>query len=323
MDDQAMKRAGLIINPRSGHSSGKGLHLADMLNGHANVSTRVLEHFGQLPIFLNELSSDGVTDLFISSGDGTIQAIQTELAERRPFKSIPRLSLLPHGTTNMTAADLGFRHHNLHAQAEFMGNLEASHVRKRPTLRIVNPRDGKPRHGMFLGAGAASEATLFCQRALNAHGVKGSWAAFATLTKAVGSIMFRPPNPADESRFDRPFPIHVTSAGTVKCSGTQLMMISSTLEKLILGSNPFWGGKSGPIRTSILPYPVPSIARWLLPMMYGNENRKVPPGALSFSGESLEVTCPISYVIDGEFFEGPENAALKVETGPVFTYLCG
>jgi hypothetical protein len=37
----------------------------------------------------------------------------------------------------------------------------------------------------------------------------------------------------------------------------------------------------------------------------------------------LEITCPISFVIDGEFFDAPEHEPLKVETGTVFTYLCG
>jgi diacylglycerol kinase (ATP) len=323
MDDQILKRAGLIINPRSGKSSGKGLRLAEMLRGKADVSIRILDHFEQLPVFLQELASDGITDLFISSGDGTIQAIQTELAERRRFNSFPRLSLLPHGTTNMTSADLGFRHHDLNAQAEYINNLQASNIRQRPSLRVVNPSDGKPRHGMFLGTGAASGATRFGQRAFNDHGVKGNWATFATLASAAARIMFTTPNPTDESRFDRPFPIRITSNGRVICDGTQLMTLSTTLEKLILGMKPFWGGKSGSIRTSILPYPVPSIPRWLLPVMYGGENRKVPPGALSFSSESLEITSPTSYVIDGEFFEGPEGTALRVETGPVFTYLCG
>ncbi len=318
-----MKRAGLLVNPRSGKSNGKGLRLAEMLGSKPNVSTRVLEHFGQLPVFLDELAKEGVTDLFISSGDGTIQAIQTDLAERKPFNAIPRLSLLSHGTTNMTAADLGFRYRNLSAQAEYINTLEASHLRERPTLRVVNPRDGNPRHGMFLGTGAASEAILFCQRVFNARGVKGSWATFATLASAAGRTMFTRADPNDDSRFDRPFPIHITSGSTEFCSGTQLMMFSSTLEKLILGTKPFWGGKSGAIRTSVLPYPVPSIPRWLLPVMYGSENRKGPPGALSFSSESLEITCPTSFVIDGEFFDGPGDEALRLETGPVFTYLCG
>ena len=64
--------------------------------------------------------------------------------------------------------------------------------------------------------------------------------------------------------------------------GTQLLMLATTLEKLILGTRPFWGGKTGPIRVTIFPYPVPCIPRWLLPIMYGGEDRKFPQGAVSF-----------------------------------------
>ncbi len=323
MDGQTVKHAGLLVNPTSGKSSGKGMTLANMLMTAPNVSTRIINRFEQLPEALNIFASEGVTDLFISSGDGTIQAVQTELAERRPFKVIPRLALLPHGTTNMTAADLGFRRASLRDQADFIQNLETTSLRQRRSLRVVNPLDHKPRHGMFLGTGAATEATLYCQKTLNARNIKGSLATFATLVAAVSRPVFTRPNPSDETRFDRPFPIEITSGGVQRCAGAQLLMFSTTLDKLILGARPFWHGKTAPIRTSVFPYPVPSIPRWLLPIMYGSENRKMPQGALSFSSESLEVSCPSNFVIDGEFFAAKRDEPLRVETGHLFTYICG
>ena len=57
--------------------------------------------------------------------------------------------------------------------------------------------------------------------------------------------------------------------------------------------------------------------------MYGGEDRRAPPGSSSFCAETLLVRTPVTYVIDGEFFEPPEDGALRVETGPVFTYVCG
>ena len=233
------------------------------------------------------------------------------------------LALLPHGTTNMTAADLGFRIRSVEAQAQFLADPRPRILRARPTLRVVNPRDGRPRHGMFLGTGAVSAATLSSQRAFNARGIGGNWAPFATLAGAVARTMFVPANPADRSRVDRPYPIAIEADGRSMAGGDQLLMLSTTLEKLILGAKPFWGGGPGPIRTSVIPYPVPSIVRWLLPIMYGGENRKVPPGAASFSSAGLAVRTPVTFVIDGEFFEPPEHEALRIETGPVFTYICG
>ena len=317
-----MTRAGLIVNPRSGKSSGKGLALAGMLRKAGNVSVKVIDHFDMIEGLVDELAAEGVSDLFISSGDGTIQAIQTILAERKPFASLPRLALLPHGTTNMTAADLGFHHRSLAAQADFIRELKHTDLRARPTVRCVNPRDGSPRHGMFVGCGAVADATRFTQIAFNAKGVKGGYGVFATLTGSVVRSLFTKPDPTDTSRFDRPYPVRVEANGHPYADGNQLLMLATTLEKLVLNTRPFWGGKTGPIRVTTFPYPVPSIPRWLLPMMYGGEGRKFPRGAVSFCASALEVTTPVTFVIDGEFFEPPVGEPLRLETGPVFTYVC-
>lgn len=316
-------RAGLLVNPRAGKSSGKGLALVDKLRSDKTISVKVLERFEQLPQFLDDLASEGVTDLFISSGDGTIHAIQSELAERRPFATLPRLSLLSHGTTNLTAADLGFRQRNIQAQADFIKTLQPTDLRHRPTVRAVNPKDGKPRHGMILGAGAVSEATYFCQQAYNDKGFKGNPAILATLAGAVAKALFTTARAGDNTRFDRPYEISVDADGRPVATGQQLFYFSTTLEKLALGTRPFWGGKTGAIRSTIIAYPPPSIARWLIPVMYGSETRKSPANAISFCSADLAVRTSARIVIDGEFFDAPATEALRVETGPVFTYICG
>ena len=74
----------LIVNPKSGKESGKGLQLAEKLNRSDTSRVVILDDFAALPGILASLTGEGVDTLFISSGDGTIQAIQTELAERLP-----------------------------------------------------------------------------------------------------------------------------------------------------------------------------------------------------------------------------------------------
>jgi hypothetical protein len=318
-----LRKAGLIVNPRSGKSSGKGLALGDKLRAMAAVPMVVLDRFEALPGELERFATLGVTDLFISSGDGTIQAIQTDLAERRPFAVLPRLILLPHGTTNMTAADLGFRNRSLDAQARFITTLPAAEMVHRPSLRAANPRDGRPRHGMFLGTGAVTEASLYCQRVFNARGVKGDWATFGTLAGAVARTVLSRPNPDDPTRFDRPFDLSLAADGRMITAGTQLLVLATTLEKLILGARPFWGGGTGPIRATALPYPVPNLLRWLLPMMYGGEDRKVPGGAASIRAAVLDIRSPVDFILDGEVFAGPDTGALRIETGPTFAFVRG
>ena len=134
-----MKR-GVIVNPKSGRS-GKGLALARMIEASPSVMLRLLDDFASLPRILDEMAAQHVSELFVSSGDGTVHAVQTDLAERRPFPTLPELALLPHGTTNMTAADLGLSARTVAAQAAFIAGQPAS---------LRKPRQGAGSQATFL-----------------------------------------------------------------------------------------------------------------------------------------------------------------------------
>ena len=317
------RRAGLIVNPRSGKGSGKGQALAERLKGDSGISLHVIEHFEHLDDVIDEMAREQVTDLFISSGDGTIQEILTRIAERQPFARQPRIGLLPHGTTNLSANDLGFVSRSLDAQAHFLQSLEARTLATRNTIRCANPGDGKVRHGMFVATGAMAVATLYCQRAFNEQGVKGQWAVAKTLLTAVRKYLFSAADAGDEARFDRPYAIEVDAHGRRYAGGTQLLQMSTTLDTLLLKCHPFWGGKTAPIRTTVIPYPVPAVMRWMLPVMYGGESHASPPGSVSFCSEELSVSSDVMFVIDGEFFPPPVGEPLRLETGPLFTFVRG
>ncbi len=319
-----MIRIGVIVNPGSGRGRGKGLALAELLkaNSSTSVDVVVLGKFPEIYPALERFAAQGVTDLFISSGDGTVQAIQTWLAESKAFAMFPRLCLLPHGTTNMTAADLGFKRRNLAEQAAFIAAPSPQETAERYTVRVANPAHGKPQHGMFFGTGAVSEATRYCQTAFNDKGVGGNWATFATLATVLSKSLFLAPNPNDPNRFDRPYPITVKIKEQILCQGNQLMMLATTLNKLILAAKPFWGGsEGGPLRVTTMPYPIPSIPRWIIPTLYGSETRKFPPGALSRACTACEVSTRTSFVIDGEFHDAPQDQPLRLETGSLFRYI--
>ena len=315
------RRAGLIVNPLSGKGRGMGQALAERLKGDTTISLHVLERFGHLDEVIARMANDGVTDLFISSGDGTIQEILTQIAERGPFPELPRICLLPHGTTNLSANDIGFISHSIEAQASFLRSLEARTLVTRNTIRCANPGDGRVRHGMFVGTGAMSVATHYCQQAFNAQGVRGEWAVAQTMFTAVRKYLFSAPDPTDERRFDRPYAISVESGGRRMTQGPQLLQASTTLDRLLLNSHPFWGGKTATIRTTVIPYPVPSLLRWMLPVMYGGENHASPPGTVSFCSEEVSVASDLMFVIDGEFFPPPLGEPLRMETGPLFTFV--
>ncbi len=317
---------GLIVNPSSGKRRGRGTALATKLMNGGDVHVRVLEHFKDLGVTLDELAGLGVTTLFVSSGDGTIQQIQTELAERKPFDVLPDLALLPHGTTNMTAADIGLGVRNLEEQARIIADADyrAQHTtrRTRATLRVANPADGQARHGMFLGTGALWRGTVFCQQAVHKTGLRGDGATFATLAAAIVRSVFAGSNSQDPDRISQAYNMTVKAADGTVITGDQLFFLATTLDKLILGSRPFWGSRNAALRASVFPYPPPNVARWLWTSMYGRPDRVMPAGCHSFSANliTIETDCP--FVIDGEFFDPPATQPMRIETGEEFTYVC-
>ena len=318
-----MRRAGVLINLASGRGNGRGQALAEHLRNGKNISLRILNNFNEIAPSLDQLASDGITDLFVSSGDGTIQAALTHLVESERWAAAPRICVLPHGTTNLSAGDIGFKRRSTAAQADFITTLPDATHQTRHSLRVINPKTGGPRHGLTFGAGAAATATRHAQTNFNDKGVKGSLASFATIASGLSKAAFTSPSADDLSRLDRPCFMQIETKDGINHNGPQLMFIATTLNHLFFKTNPFWGKRNGPIRATAIPYPVPNVFRWALPLMFGREDRKVPDGALSFSGNGFAVTCAEPYVMDGEFFEGPENAPLSVEAGPAFTFITG
>jgi hypothetical protein len=313
---------GLIINPLSGRGSGKGEKLRRLLASNKSVEIAVLKEFDELPAVLRHMAGKGVDVLAISSGDGTIHAVQSELAENRPFAVLPKLVLLSHGTANMSAATLGMNC-STRRTAQLLGNrksLEALPTVVRPTLRVSNSSDGRVRHGMFLGTGAIYEATAYCQRMLQRAGLAGNAAIMATFMHTFLQAMLAR---SAKASMIRNYDLRVLADDREKFARGSLLFLATTLDKLVLRIRPFWGGRSGPIRATAIPFPAANPARWLLPGLYGSERRRMPEGALSFCATNLEIHGSTPYVMDGEFFAPAQNLPLHVRAGPDFIYLRG
>lgn len=322
--------AGVIINPKSAKKGRKGRELIRALEGRSGVHCAVLKDFGELPEVLKDFAKRKIELIAISGGDGTVQAIQTLLAEDKPFRQLPRLAILPHGTTNMTAADLGLRIRNPDRIADMLdrpGHLRrATAIRKRRTVKVANLNGRSPQHGMFFGTGAIYQAVVLCQHDVHGVGLKGDLATGATLLVSLARALFSRSDPAeDPNKIDRGHPMTIRADGEVKSAFEQLLFLVTTLEKLILGTRPFWrDGAAGTLKATAVAYPHPPILRYLWKVMYGAPDRDLPePDFLSFSGERIGLVTNTNLVIDGEFFEPPHDGEIELTAGPEFEYLCG
>ncbi len=307
-----------LINARSSGGGKKGRKLADALSQHGGFRVEVLHAFEDLQPILVDFGRTGVNSIFISSGDGTVQAVQTFLAEQSLFEQLPTLALLPHGTTNMDASSLGLRLKDPREILEFAKNQDQAKKKTRHTIRIANPTDGNVRHGMFVGTGAIRGAVEFTQSAMNKNNIRGEYAPFAALISLVGRYLFS----GGDNKVAKPYPIKVTVDDGTIADGDQLVFLASTLECLVLKSQPYWGKALSELRTLTVAYPPPNVMRYLLPLLYGMPNRNLPGSCQSISGQTVEVSGAVPWVVDGEFFDAPTDEPLRLELGTEFTYLC-
>ena len=151
-------------NPRSGKGNGEGSRSPEDQK-RPYRQTAIIDDFDTLPAMLAGFAGSGV-DTCSSAPAMAPSRPFDKLAEAKPFARLPRLVLLPHGTTNMSAADLGLGITSLDEQARLITEPVAFPARRKAPARDRarrNARDGQIRHGMFVGAGVL-EGTRCCRR---------------------------------------------------------------------------------------------------------------------------------------------------------------
>lgn len=316
----------ILVNPSAAGTGRRGRQLEQAAASAPGVLLERLDHFDALSGILKRFADDKVDLLIISGGDGTIQATVTALAESNVFKTLPRLMLLPHGTTNMTAADIGFHQPAPERviQAATRSNFvrRATSVKTKATVRLAGLESHAPQHGFFFGCGAITRAVIKCQSDIHGIGLKGDWATGATLAYAVlEGLLGR-----DKQLPDRLFQ---PTRMTIRCGDDtfgwpeNLLFLATTLDRLILGGRPFWNQTGEHLHVTAIGFPPQNLIRSTWRVMYGGIDRTLPDTTFaSRSAEQVSVGVKTPIVLDGEI-HNPSEKGVTITPGPEFEFICG
>jgi Diacylglycerol kinase catalytic domain len=306
-------KIGLISNPTSQLNRG-GL---DEVRA-ASVGIRDLVHVvtdgaQSLGEILVELARQEVGLLVVAGGDGTVQRVLTELLEIRPFEPVPPVAILARGMANMTAADVGLRGRPARAlphliDAARSGDL-ASLVEHRHVLRVENIRGLPPQRCVFLGAAAIYDAIEFCCRRVYTLGLRGNLGMGLTLA----GFLLRERFGRDGQRAIRGRDIGITVDDRPVSQARRLLVLATTLDRLVLGSRPFWGEDAKRIRFTSIAHPPVRLIRSTPKVLYGWRRAALPRDAyVSGGAERLVLGLDSAFTLDGELFEPDLQAPLLV-----------
>ncbi len=307
-----MSAVGLIINSRSSRVQsilGDLLHVARQF---PNVRTSLLDGIDGLDRSLAEMNRAGVDTVMMAGGDGTIQAAFTDAINMRRFEHSPHYVAVPCGMTNVIAADCGLKGPPIDAVDEFLWRRARGEVRKerRSLMGVRIGEASAPVYGFFLGAGAFTTAVKFSRSEIQSKGAQRSLAmglsiGGAILNAAFGKAPTEPPLAADIRSIGSPF------AGPEPLT----MALMTTLRRLVLGVNPFWGEGSGALSVTTIGFPAERMMAAAPSVLRGRSQPWFKAaGYESWRTNALDADFEGTVVFDGEFFTVDKGDRVLIET---------
>ena len=305
-------RIGVITNPGS-QKNKRGLgDMTQLLQDAPSVRHVVLDNITDIPGILAGFAAAGVEVVAVAGGDGTVQAVLTELFGRRPFAKLPLLAVVPRGMTNMIAADVGLARRGERHALRALGRLLAAAPAElaataatRRILRVENALNREPQYGMFFGGAGICRAIDTCRSKVHPYNIKADSAAAVTLAGLLGGwLLGRGRGGGKDAGIFYGDRITVTLDDSPAETLEALVILATTLDRLILGSRPFWGEATGPLRFTAIAYPPKGLLRHAWRLLYGDEQRKLPAESYrSRAGERVALAMDCPFTLDGEILQ--------------------
>lgn len=317
-----MQRLAVISNPKSQRNrQGALAAVKGVVDGHAHVRHEELWDFSELGGIIERSVADGVEVIAVNGGDGTVQAVLTELGRRNLNGSAPKLAVLAGGMTNVIAKDVGLDA----APAKGLERLlagEAIQEVSRSLIGFARTADEPPFYGMFFGAAGFYQAVKLANDKVRKRGVAGSMASASTLALSIFRLLFG--RTGSDDPLYRGEPMAIGLDGKLGEETPYLILIATTLDRLILGLSPFWGDDRGTIRYTSIDFPPKRLARALLPVLRGK-----PSGWMREEGYRSGAACDIlldiksPVVLDGEIFYPDPDQPIRLTGDRTQTFLTG
>ena len=285
---EGVLRLGLLSNANSGRNRQQLGRLEALARRYPNVMHFPTGHGGEVREALAEFARHEIDVLAINGGDGTVARVLGEVLEHQPFPGRLPVALLPGGTANMSADRLGVRG-SLTRAARRLFDWSAGRHRgtcetlSRPILRVrfADGRDNA--YGMFLGAGAVIQGTEYAHRKVHARGLRDNAGLAVAVARTLWGLRRGDP------RFASPVPTTLSLDGSRHFPARDaLVVLVTSLDRLFLGVNPFWGREPGAVRCTVIASGHRRLLRSLPFMLCGRGHRTACQAVLHASVAALE-----------------------------------
>ncbi len=268
-----------------------------------------------LPILLSEASHQQITHLVIEGGDGTVRSVMTALLNSyKNDQPLPAISILPSGTTNQIARNLGLK------SLSDLKLIGQGHIKTTttPLVRILIKDEvagsDNPLFGFLFSTGALPHVSRFAQEKLNGNGVGGGTAVVGAVLKAVTGNKDELMPPSKHKMCAR-----LNDAIIFKHKGIALGSIMTTLPTLMMGLDPFWGTETGPLRLTWAEAESQKLGRTVAGLWVGRKQNRSGDGFHSHNIDHLKIRTKAPATLDGDFLD-IQNKRLRISASRPVTF---
>lgn len=320
--DSRKARLGVLINMRSGRNRSGMDSVETILAARPEIVVRRTHDRAEVRSALIDFAAAGIDVLAVSGGDGTLQRVLNLAINEKPFAVMPLIALMPGGTTNMIAYDIGTVRKRGQALAALLKRIDAGALAGGVVVRSLLRLDGGdtryPRHGLFFGAAGVYEATTLNRKSVDAMGFRDDFGPGLRIAAILGRLMIgQDPVRAVDMRLN--------VDGLQGAPSSYLAVFASTMERLSLNMRPFWGTGEGPIRMTTVAKGARTLFRAAWPMLRGRQSRLLTParGYESRNITEVELVYEGGSVLDGEFYFASHVAPLRLGTSGRIAFVTG
>ena len=297
-------RIALISNPRSTGNLAQLPRIRAFCAEHPDIFHYEVEGADQIGEAMRTIARIDPAVLAINGGDGTVQAVLTELHNGAHFGSnSPPVAVLPSGKTNLIALDLGAQGDPVEALDRLLAIARADlspYLVARELISLSGGESGiTPVIGMFLGGAGLADIMVYCRERVYPLGLPNSISHFITAVAVVLRQVFGlrasflPPEPAVLS-------VQVTRGGAI--TGRFAFLFVTTLERLLLASEVGSGG-NGPLKFVAVEQKPVSMLRAFFASLVGRLGHIKLDGVHVEEADEIAIEGEASQVIlDGETF---------------------
>lgn len=315
----APAKTGILCNALSGRLRKRRKAVQRALGDLAPAKIREACNADEVTAALHAFAAEGIELLVVAGGDGTVQMVLSSLFNYRPFAELPMLAVIPGGTTNMTALDLGVRGGPIRTLRRLRRCLQEparARLVRRPVIRIER-RDCPDVYGMFFGAGVIASGVSYFQNRVKHLGITGELASGLVVLRFLGELLA-----GRYGQIMQPVQVAAATGAGGMPGGSYLFVFASTLDRLLLGVRPYWGGQNKPLHITCVRESPRRFWR-LLPSLIAGRGRKLreADGYYSWNVQATDMAISDQFVVDGELYSAGDDGRLRLSATDPATFL--